>query len=287
MVALEILGILERFEPPPPAAFATGGSPDPRWIHLGIEAAKLAMHDRDRTLTDSEFRDVPVAELLASTHLDELAERIDPARAAPAPPSAIPLGGGTMWLGVADGDGNAVSLIESNYHGFGSLVVDPVTGIHFHNRGSFFSLDADHPNVLEPGKRPLHTLMPTMWFRDGKPWIVAGTRGGDAQPQINIQVAGNVIDGGADLATALAAPRWYVEPAAHFAPPVNVRAEARFGAGVLEALAALGHPVTALEPFDDLVGDAHLIEFVDGGPARGGSYAAATDPRSEGLPGAR
>ena len=192
-----------------------------------------------------------------------------------------------MWLGVADGDGNAVSLIESNYHGFGSLVVDPSTGIHFHNRGSFFSLDPDHPNVIEPRKRTLHTLMPTIWLRDGKPWMLAGTRGGDAQPQIVIQVATEVIDGGADLATALAAPRWYVEPETHFAPPVQVRAEARFAPEVIDGLTALGHPVSRLAPFDDLVGDAHAIEFVDGGPAQGGSYAAATDPRSEGLPGAR
>jgi gamma-glutamyltranspeptidase/glutathione hydrolase len=286
-VALEVLGILERFEPPHPSTFLADGRPDPGWIHRGIEAAKLAMHDRDGHLTDPEFRDVPIGDLLAADRLDELAARIDPNRAALVPASTTPLGGGTMWLGVADVDGNGVSLIESNYHGFGSLVVDPATGIHFHNRGSFFSLDPDHPNVIEPRKRTLHTLMPTMWLRDGKPWMLAGTRGGDAQPQIVIQVASEVIDGGADLATALAAPRWYVEPETHFAPPVHVRAEARFTPEVIEALTALGHPVSRLEPFDDLVGDAHAIEFVDGGPARDGSYAAATDPRSEGLPGAR
>jgi gamma-glutamyltranspeptidase/glutathione hydrolase len=94
---------------------------------------------------------------------------------------------------VSDGDGNAVSLIESNYMGFGSGVVDPTTGIHYQNRGSYFSLDPDHPNVLAPRKRTLHTLLPGMLFRDGEgtdggPWIVAGSMGGDAQPQIHAQL---------------------------------------------------------------------------------------------------
>ena len=127
--------------------------------------------------------------------------------------------------------GNAVSLIESNYMGFGSGVVDPDTGIHYQNRGSYFSLDPDHPNVLEPGKRTLHTLLPGMLFRDGRsgPWVVAGSMGGDAQPQIHAQLVSALVDGGVDVRTAVAAPRWYVGRAGHFEPPVDVRLEPRHG----------------------------------------------------------
>ena len=192
-----------------------------------------------------------------------------------------------MYLATVDRDGNAVSLIESNYLGFGSGVVDPATGIHYHNRGSYFSLDPAHPNVLEPGKRTLHTLLPGMLFRDARPepWVVAGSMGGDAQPQIHAQLVSALVDGGVDVRTAVTAPRWYVEPAGHFAPPVEVRLESRHRPGIAEALAGLGHPVTPMGPFDPELGHEHAIELVEGGPAApGGSLAAATDPRSAGLP---
>jgi gamma-glutamyltranspeptidase/glutathione hydrolase len=128
-----------------------------------------------------------------------------------------------------------------------------------------------------------------MLFREGQrdPWIVTGSMGGDAQPQIHAQVVSALVDGGVDIATAVAAPRWFVEPAEHFEPPGEVRAEPRFAPGVLEALAALGHPVSSTAPFDGRLGHAHIIELVEGGPASdGGSLAAATDPRSAGLPAA-
>jgi gamma-glutamyltranspeptidase/glutathione hydrolase len=170
--------------------------------------------------------------------------------------------------------------------GFGSGVVDPETGIHYQNRGSFFSPDPAHANVLAPGKRTLHTLLPAMLFRPGSasPWVVTGQMGGDAQPQILAQVVSALVDGGVDVASAVSAPRWFVEPAEHFAPPIEVRAEPRFAPGLLEALAAKGHPVSPTDPFSGLLGHAHAIELVDGGPSEGGSLAAATDPRSAGLP---
>jgi gamma-glutamyltranspeptidase/glutathione hydrolase len=286
IVALELLNILETFEPPLPDAFGPAGCTDPRWIHLGIEASKLAMADRDFHLTDPEFVDIPTEHLLSKTTAAELAARIDVGHAAIPPRATSPRGGGTIYLATVDAEGNAVSLIESNYMGFGSGVVDPATGIHYQNRGSYFSLDPDHPNVLAPGKRTLHTLLPGMLFRagDASPWIVTGSMGGDAQPQIHAQVVSAFVVGGVDVATAVGAPRWFVEPAEHFAPPVEVRAEPRFGAGVLDALVAMGHPVTETAPFDGNLGHAHAIELVDGGPAVGGSLAAATDPRSAGLP---
>jgi gamma-glutamyltranspeptidase/glutathione hydrolase len=288
IVALELLAILEQFEPPPAAAFGPDGVTDPAWIHLGIEAAKLAMADRDGHLTDPVFRDVPVGQLLDPDHARRLAERIDPSRAARPVPATNPPGGGTAYLAVVDGQGNAVSLIQSNYLGFGSGVVDPATGVHYQNRGSYFSLDPAHPNVLEPGKRTLHTLLPGMLFRPGsrEPWVVAGSMGGNAQPQVHAQLVSALVDGGVDIRTAVTAPRWYVEPAAHFSPPVDVQLESRHRAGIAAALEELGHPVTIAAPFDANLGHEHAIELVDGGPATGGSLAAATDPRSAGLPAA-
>jgi gamma-glutamyltranspeptidase len=287
VVALELLSILAQFEPPPAGDFGPEGVSDPAWIHLGIEAAKLAMADRDRYLTDPAFREVPVERLLDRGYGAAQAGRINPRRAAHPTAATNPPGGGTIYLATVDRDGNAVSLIESNYLGFGSGVVDPLTGIHYQNRGSYFSLDPAHPNVLEPGKRTLHTLLPGMLFRDGQPgpWVVAGSMGGDAQPQIHAQLVSALVDGGVDVRTGVTAPRWYVAPGEQFAPPIEVRLEPRHRPGVAEALVAMGHPVTLMEPFDSDLGHEHAIELVGGGPAApGGSLAAATDPRSAGLP---
>jgi gamma-glutamyltranspeptidase len=287
VVALELLSILSQFEAPGRESFGPAGVTDPGWIHLGIEAAKLAMADRDAYLTDPAFETVPVDHLLDRAYVAELAARIDLRRAARPAASSNPIGGGTIYLAVVDADGNAVSLIESNYMGFGSGVVDRGTGIHYQNRGSYFSLDEGHPNRLAPGKRTLHTLLPGMLFRADQPgpWVVAGSMGGDAQPQVHAQLVSALVDGGVDIATAVAAPRWYVEPADHFAPAVDVRLEPRHAPGVAEALEALGHRLIPTEPFDGNLGHEHAIEYVAGGPSMpDGSLAAATDPRSAGLP---
>jgi gamma-glutamyltranspeptidase / glutathione hydrolase len=286
-VALELLNILETFEPPAgDPASAAGLAGRVRWVHLGIEASKLAMADRDAHLTDPEHHPAPLARLLDKGYARELAARIDPGRATEPPAARVPRGGGTIWLGVVDQEGNAVSLIQSNYAGFGSGIVDPLTGIAYQNRGSYFTLDAGDPNVLAPSKRTLHTLMPAMLFRDGRPWVIVGSMGGDAQPQVHAQVVSALVDDDLDVASAVASPRWFVEPAEHYAPPDTVRIEPRFGAPFLTGLAALGHPVVAVEPFDGALGHCHAIEVVAGGPAAGGSLAAATDPRSLGLPAA-
>ncbi len=126
-----------------------------------------------------------------------------------------------------------------------------------------------------------------MLFRDGQPgpWVVAGSMGGDAQPQIHAQLVSALVDGGVDVATAVAAPRWYVEPADHFAPPLDVLLEPRHAPGVAEALESMGHTLVPTEAFDSNLGHEHAIELVAGGPgAPDGSVAAATDPRSAGLP---
>jgi gamma-glutamyltranspeptidase / glutathione hydrolase len=286
IVALELLGILARFEPPGAAAFGASGVSEAHWIHLGIEAAKLAMGDRDRYLTDPEASDVPVAELLDTARLETLAASIDPRRAARPVPATNPPGGDTIFLATVDAEGNAVSLIESNWAGFGSAVVDPVTGIHYQNRGGYFSLAPDHANVLAPRKRTLHTLLPGMLFRNDRPgpWIVVGSMGGDAQPQIHAQFVSGVVDGGVDIQTAIGAPRWFVEPHDLLTPPTDVHLEPRHEPGIAETLQDLGHELVQTEAFDSGLGHEHAIELVNGGPRDGGSLIAATDPRSEGLP---
>jgi gamma-glutamyltranspeptidase/glutathione hydrolase len=247
------------------------------------------MADRDAHLTDPAFHDVPVARLTDSAYAASLAARIDPHRAARPPRATNPAGGGTVYLATVDGAGNAVSLIQSLYSSFGSGVLDPDTGVLYQNRGSYFSLASGHSNLLQPRKRTLHTLLPGMLFRDGSvgPWVVAGAAGGDAQPQVHAQFVSALVDGGVDIRTGVSAPRWFVEPAAHFDPPVEVRLEPRHAPGIRAALEALGHPVTDRAPFDPILGQEHAIELIDGGPgARDGSVAAVTDPRSEGLPSA-
>ncbi len=287
ILALEILNVLGQFEPPSGARFTGRGWSDPAWLHLQLEAAKLAFADRDATLTDPTAR-VPVERLLSPQHAASLAARIDLRRADPAPPPARTLVGGTIWLGVVDAAGNAVSLIQSNASGFGSGVVDPATGVHFQNRGASFSLDPAHPNVLAPGKRTAHSLLPGMLFRENerRPWIVAGSMGGDIQPQIHVQLVSALVDGCTDLATAVAAPRVTVEPDGWLAPPVAVAADGALGRGVEARLRALGHRLTRTG-FDGELGHEHAIELVNGGPAAGGSLAATTDPRSAGLPAVR
>ena len=154
IVALEILAILAQLEPPGPAAFGPDGVTDAGWIHAGIEAAKLAMADRDAHLTDPDSRDIPVARLLDPAYAAELAARIDPRHAAGPARATNPSGGGTVYLAVVDSDGNAVSLIQSLYGTFGSGVLDPDTGVLYQNRGSYFSLDPAAPEC--PGAGQAH-----------------------------------------------------------------------------------------------------------------------------------
>ena len=284
ILALEILNVLERFTPPAGARFGGRGWSSASWVHLQLEAAKLVFADRDAHLADPAFRDIPVVRLLGREHATELAAKIDPRRADPAPAPARTLVGGTIYLAVVDAEGSAVSLIQSNAAGFGSGVVDPVTGVHFQDRGASFSLAPGHPNELAPGRRTAHTLLPGMLFREGerRPWVIAGSMGGDIQPQIHVQLVSALVDGGADIAAAVAAPRVCVEPDGWFAPPVAVLTDGTLADGVADELAALGHRLSTV-PYEGGLGHEHAIELVDGGPATGGSLAAIADPRSAGT----
>jgi gamma-glutamyltranspeptidase/glutathione hydrolase len=288
VLALELLNILAEFEPPAGATFGPRGWTDAQWPHLWLEAAKLVFADRDALLTDPSFRDVPVDLLLSRERARALAGRIDPRRADPSPLPVRTLVGGTIYLAAVDAQGNAVSLIQSNAAGFGSGVVDAETGVHYQNRGASFSLDPAHPNVIEPGKRTAHTLLPGMLFRVGerRPWVVGGSMGGDIQPQIHAQLVSALVDGRTDLASAVAAPRITVEPAGWYAPPTAVFADGPLAPGVTERLRELGHDLW-VESYAGALGHEHAIELVDGGPAEGGSLLVMTDPRSAGLPAVR
>ncbi|HSK24799.1 MAG TPA: gamma-glutamyltransferase family protein [Egicoccus sp.] len=263
VTALTTLGILDRIGdrlPDDPAAAA----------HLQVEAIRAAMADRQDHLADPRHMTVAVDDLLAPSRLDALATAIDPDRAGPWPPTR-PAPGGTAYLCAADRDGLLVSLIQSNFVGFGSGVVVPGTGIGLHDRGAHFSLDPDDPNAIGPGKRPMHTLIPAMALRDGTPELVFGTMGGDAQPQIHAQILGHLVDRGADPQHAVGAPRLVVEVA-----DGSVAVEADADPAVAEGLRARGHQVGELPRRSHSAGHAHAIRVAAGG------YEAGSDPRCEG-----
>lgn len=283
VVALQTLGLLSRFDRPDPSAWGGRGWADPTWIHLGLEASRLGLSERDAHVTDLEhMAPGELEDLLSDSRLDELAGRIDPARAMSPRPGTLPAGGGTVYIATTDRWGNAVSLLESNYQGFGSGLVDPATGIAFHDRGAFFRLDAGHPNALVPGKRPTHTLAPGLLLRDGRPWIVHGSMGGEIQPQVFAQIVSAVVDGGSDVATAVAAPRWAAMMRTQHGAPDLTELESRVTDGVPLKLAEMGHDIVMRDAWASSMGHAHAIEVVRDEAGEAASFAAACDPRSEG-----
>ncbi|MGH2760747.1 MAG: gamma-glutamyltransferase family protein, partial [Actinomycetota bacterium] len=263
VTALEALNILEGMDFGPPGSASRE--------HVFIEALKLALADRNAYVTDAEAMEMQASELASKGWARRRRADIDTDRAsAPAPGRAA--GGGTVYLCAADADGMLVGLIQSNYVGFGSGVTVPEWGINLQNRGAYFSLNPEHVNVVAPRKRTMHTLMPGMAFRDGKPWLVFGTMGGDGQAQTHVDLLSHVIDEGFDVQQAIDAPRRVISPA-----DWSVAAESRIGDSVLRALQVMGHRIQALGPYETRMGHANAIEVTEHG------YAAATDPRAEGA----
>ncbi len=187
IVALEMLNILEGYD------LKSLGHNSAEYLHLIVEAKKLAFADRNTYVTDPTFRELPVATLLSKEYAAKMRARIDSKHAGTFARSTLDAGSDTIYLCAADGEGNAVSFINSLYHAFGSGLVVPGTGICLQNRGSLFSLDERHLNRLEPSKRPLHTIIPAMVTKDGKPWLAYGVMGGDMQPQGHVQVLLNMV----------------------------------------------------------------------------------------------
>jgi gamma-glutamyltranspeptidase/glutathione hydrolase len=176
-----------------------------------IEAKKLAYEDRARFYADPAFGNLPIAGLLSKDYARGRATMIDPDRAARRYEAGTPRldQGDTTFLVTADAEGNMVSLIQSNYTGFGSGYVVPEWGFGIQDRGGLFNLDPDHPNYLEPGKRPFHTIIPAFAMLDGEPWLAFGVMGGAMQPQGHVQILINLIDFGMNLQEAGDAPRFF------------------------------------------------------------------------------
>ncbi len=239
--------------------------------HLQLEAVRAALADRQEHLADPAVMRVTPDELLALLRLRAIAAGIDPDRAG-SWPVGRPAPGGTAYLCAADADGLLVSLIQSNFVGFGSGVVARGTGIGLHDRGAHFRLDPDAPSAIGPRRLPPHTLIPAVAVQDGRPRLVFGTMGGDGQPQTHVQLLGHLLDRRLEVQAAIAAPRWVVDVA-----DGSVALEADVDAGVVAGLVRRGHVVRRIEARSHLAGHAHAIAVT------GHGYAAGSDPRCEGA----
>jgi gamma-glutamyltranspeptidase/glutathione hydrolase len=246
IAALQMLRILDQYREKDTSAAWDGLS----W-HRFIEAKKLVYEDRARFYTDPDFAPAPIEALLSAEYAAERRALIDDERAAeryPAGDLAIEHGD-TIYLTVADADGNVVSWIQSNYSGFGSGLVPEGLGFGLQNRGKLFHLDPTHANVYEPGKRPFHTIIPAMMTRDGLPVLSFGVMGGAMQPQGHAQVVRNILDHGMNVQEAGDAPRWRhggsSQPdGGEMTDGGTVHLESGVPDAVREALIARGHKVS-------------------------------------------
>jgi gamma-glutamyltranspeptidase/glutathione hydrolase len=249
-----------------------------RRLHAQIEAIKVAWSERDRTVADPDRELVDPSILLSQEHAQWLAGRLSPDQARVHVPTNPP-GGGTIYLCAADSDGMMVSLIESNYMGFGSGIMGGSTGIMLQNRGAYFSLDPSHPNALAPSSRTLHTLMPGLVLRDGRAYVALGAMGGDGQPQTMVQLVTGLVDDGLDPQAAVDRPRWVVRTTAASEPlgPVSLESDG-WDSTTVDALEALGHEAELIEPRTPATGWAQMIRRLPDT-----SYEGGADPRADSL----
>jgi gamma-glutamyltranspeptidase/glutathione hydrolase len=203
IAVLEMLNLLEAYD------LKKLGPESPEYWHLFLEAKKLAYADRARYYADPAFAKLPTAELISKEYAGRRRPLIDPRKALVGVPAGDPKLGAseTVYLCVVDKDRNCVSLIQSNYMGFGSGLVPGDLGFALQNRGTLFALDEHHANRLEPHRRPFHTIIPSLVTLGGKPWFVFGVMGGDMQPQGQVEVLVNLIDFGMNVQEAGEAPR--------------------------------------------------------------------------------
>lgn len=269
LASLLILGIYDRIR-------QAGWNPDTvEGIHALVEATKQAFMVRDRHVTDPAAMGVDPTRLLDDAHLAALAAAVplDQASPWPAPNSD----GDTTWMGVVDGEGRAVSMIQSIYFEFGSGVVLPETGIWWQNRGCSFDLRAGRLRSLEPGRKPFHTLNPAMARLDDGRLLVYGTMGGEGQPQTQAAVFSRYVWGGHNVRSAVAAPRWLLGRT-WAEQSTTLKLESRYAPEVLERLRALGHPVEVVGDYDERMGHAGALVRHPEGWIEGGE-----DPRSDGC----
>lgn len=246
------------------------------YVHTLVEVKKLAFAERDRYVTDPSFAEIPLERLVSKEHARRLSDSLRNAGVTSPPQRAGESeardgDGDTVFLGVVDQHGNAVALIQSLFHAFGSGRMVPGTGIILHNRGGLFSLDEDHVNALAPGKRTYHTLAPAMALRaDGSLYMVFGTPGSDGQTQTLVQVFNNIALFGMTAQEAVEAPRWRSWEDGRLQIDIGVPQSSRDG------LAALGHQLELLETPSADLGGAQVIVIT-----QTGAKAVGADPRRE------
>lgn len=282
-VALQALNILEGYD------VAGWGDMNVEYVHHAAEAIKLAFADRDGWLTDPEFHDIPVERLINKGYAAERRDMIrrESSMNVADVPSGIhgawagkrqAVSDDTIYMAAVDDDGLMVSLIESIYHDFGSGVVSDGTGVLLQNRGSFFSLDEEHHNRLEPGKRTFHTLIPAIATNeDGSTYAALGAMGGEGQPQSQVAMLTRMIDFGYDVQQAIEAPRWLMGRT-WGAESQDLWLEGRFPDPVVHELERRGQPVKMLEDWNDNVGHAQAIRV-----NKTGFYEGGADPRGDGA----
>ncbi|MEX0906650.1 MAG: gamma-glutamyltransferase [Balneolaceae bacterium] len=281
--ALEILNIIEGFD------IKTWGDGSADYYHHMAEAVKLAFADRDDWLCDPHFTDIPLQKLLSKEYAQERMEKISSSHAMEmeSVESGIPSGisrqqpvhgGDTCYFSVVDENGLAVSVIQSIFHDFGSAEIGGNTGILMQNRGSAFKLNEDHPNSLEPGKRPFHTLIPAMLLNKEKPYLIYGTMGGEGQPQTHAALVTRLVDFGYDVQQAIEAPRWLMGRT-WGAQTQDLSLEGRISDEVVRELEHRGQPVKMLEEWNDNMGHAQAIRI----NRDQGFFEGGADPRGDGA----
>ncbi len=277
IAALQMLNILEGYD------LASMGFNSAQYLHVLIEAKKLAFADRARYYADPEFAKIPLDRLLSKEYAAERRKLIRPDRVLMTDsPGDMPEEHDTIFMAVADKDGNMVSLIQSNSWAFGSGWVPNHLGFVLQNRGAMFNLDPEHPNRLEPHKRPFHTIIPSFVTRNGRPWLSFGVMGGNMQPQGHVQVLVNMIDFGMDIQEAGDAPRirhmgssqpWgeRMEQGGSVAYEVGV------AQGVIRQLEHLGHRTNPLGSQQFFGGYQAILNDGEG------NWHGASDPRRAGC----
>jgi gamma-glutamyltranspeptidase/glutathione hydrolase len=278
IAALQILNLIEPYD------LGAMGRDNPDFWHLLVEAKKIAYADRARFYADPAFADLPVAELISKEYAAERGKLIDMRRAARSVDPGTPaLGhGDTTFLVAADASGQMVSLIQSNYTGFGSGYVVPELGFGIQDRGALFSLDPEHPNFLEPGKRPFHTIIPAFLGEHDTPDMAFGVMGGDMQPQGHVQIVVNIVDFGMDLQEAGDAPRFHHTDSSEPTGTVmtdggELHLESGVPFEVRRELDRRGHRIVEITPV--VFGGYQAIRL----NRETGVYAGATESRKDGM----
>ena len=272
IAALQILNILENYDIQKMGLFSS------EYIHLFTEAKKLAFADRAKYYADPNFSKIPVKQLISKSYAKERLKLINLKKAAKSDQAGALESGDTIYLTVADHFGNMISLIQSNYRGMGSGMVPPGLGFMLQDRGELFSLDKNHKNALEGGKRPFHTIIPAFVTKDGEPFMSFGVMGGATQPQAHAQIIINMVDFGLNLQEAGDAPRIVHSGSSQPTDEImtdggTLSLESGFGREIEAKLSSIGHNIKYQK---GIFGGYQAIMLKDG------VYYGASETRKDG-----